>query len=300
MEEKKPVVGPPGAFWPRAAALILDSVIMLFCFSILSIVAAIAIPLMTKSLPKGEGGTIAGLVLTILYIGFPALYFTLSTALWGCTVGKLAFNLRVTRVDGMPVSFIQSFWRWLCSFLFFIPLGLGYWVGIFQKENRTLADLTSGTKVVLIRPYNQPALIVVLVAFPFMSVFVLGILAAIAIPRFAQMLEKSREGATKGNLGAINSALAIYYGDNGGKWPVDLEKDLVPKYLNALGPVKATGAFVSGATSPAGNGIAMAQKGEVPAGSGSGWLYDSSLGKVYVNSTVKDSKEIPYSFYGFE
>jgi prepilin-type N-terminal cleavage/methylation domain-containing protein len=44
-------------------------------------------------------------------------------------------------------------------------------------------------------------------------VAIIGILAAIAIPRFAQMLEKSREGATKGNLGSLKSASSIYYGD---------------------------------------------------------------------------------------
>ncbi|HTA77767.1 MAG TPA: prepilin-type N-terminal cleavage/methylation domain-containing protein, partial [bacterium] len=36
-------------------------------------------------------------------------------------------------------------------------------------------------------------------------VAIIGILAAIAIPRFAQMLEKSKEGATKGNIGAMKS-----------------------------------------------------------------------------------------------
>ena len=50
-------------------------------------------------------------------------------------------------------------------------------------------------------------------------VAIIGILAAIAIPKFAQMLEKSREGATKGNLGAIRSAVSIYYGDKEGVWP---------------------------------------------------------------------------------
>ena len=31
-------------------------------------------------------------------------------------------------------------------------------------------------------------------------VAIIGVLAAVAIPKFADMLEKSREGATKGNL----------------------------------------------------------------------------------------------------
>ena len=134
-------------------------------------------------------------------------------------------------------------------------------------------------------------------------VAIIGILAAIAIPRFAQMLEKSREGATKGNLGSIKSAASIYYGDTQGSWPSTLQSYSTyafSKYLDSISTVKVTGAFVAGSTSPAGNLVTMTTQSSVPAGSGTGWLYDSNFGSVYVNSTVRDSKQLPYSFYGYE
>ncbi len=134
-------------------------------------------------------------------------------------------------------------------------------------------------------------------------VAIVGILAAIALPRFAQMLEKSHEGQTKGNLNSIHSAAAIYYGDQKGIWPTTLSTNSVfafSQYLDNVDGVKVTGAFVQGAASPAGSMVTMTTQSSVPTGSISGWLYDSNNGEVYVNSTVRDSKSIPYSFYGFE
>ena len=134
-------------------------------------------------------------------------------------------------------------------------------------------------------------------------VAIIGILAAIAIPRFAQMLEKSREGSTKGNLGSLKSAASIYYGDSQGIWPTTLQSATnyaFSRYLDNISPVKVTGAFVAGATSPAGALVTATTMSSVPTGAGTGWLYDSNFGNVYVNSTVQDSKALPYSFYGFE
>src|SRR5260370_30268043 len=80
-------------------------------------------------------------------------------------------------------------------------------------------------------------------------VAIIGILAAIAIPRFAQMLEKSREGSTKGNLGALKSAVSIYYGDWQGIWPNTLNTATnitFSRYMDNIQSVKVTGAFVAG------------------------------------------------------
>lgn len=78
---------------------------------------------------------------------------------------------------------------------------------------------------------------------------IIGILAGIAIPKFAELIRKSKEGSTKGNLGSLRSALSIYYGDTEGQYPDGGLKTngspvlaaLVPKYLAAVPPADAGG-----------------------------------------------------------
>ena len=53
-------------------------------------------------------------------------------------------------------------------------------------------------------------------------VAIIGILAAIAIPRFANLIDRARQARTQGNLGAIRSAMTIHYGTNDGVWPATI------------------------------------------------------------------------------
>jgi type II secretory pathway pseudopilin PulG len=134
-------------------------------------------------------------------------------------------------------------------------------------------------------------------------VAIIGILAAVAIPKFAQMLEKAREGATKGNVGAIKSAVSIYYGDNTGVFPINLTDVLFKNYLSAVPPVKVT--HPSGGTKLTGTCTDVAVVNTVGyAGdiltSTDGWKYNAASGDVWVNNAQTDTKTTLYSMYGYE
>ncbi|MDX6770352.1 MAG: prepilin-type N-terminal cleavage/methylation domain-containing protein [Elusimicrobiota bacterium] len=71
-------------------------------------------------------------------------------------------------------------------------------------------------------------------------VAIIGILAAIAIPKFADLIRKSSEGKLKGTMGSVRSALSIYYADMEGSYPSDMYSLTINgKYLAAIPQVKA-------------------------------------------------------------
>jgi type IV pilus assembly protein PilA len=71
-------------------------------------------------------------------------------------------------------------------------------------------------------------------------VAIIGILAAIAIPRYTSMVVKSKDASTKGNLATIRSSLSVYYGDNEQVYPSDDLASLVTdgRYLPMLPQAK--------------------------------------------------------------
>lgn len=112
-------------------------------------------------------------------------------------------------------------------------------------------------------------------------VAIIGILAAIAIPRFANLIDKSKEGATKGSLGALRSAVGIYYGDNEGAWPQTINSTQfygVSKYIEEIPQTKLGSGTGHGDTSA----VVTAQ------GDAGGWFYASTTGTLVVNCTHTD------------
>jgi prepilin-type N-terminal cleavage/methylation domain-containing protein len=142
-------------------------------------------------------------------------------------------------------------------------------------------------------------------------VAIIGILAAIALPKFADLVRKSAEGTSKGNLGAVRSALAVYFGDMDGEYPGSLTGLTIGgKYLNALPSAKSPNYHTdaSGEVDQIGNCDSLgtdwadASPGPMGAANPAGWAYcldpvDPSYGVVLINCTHTDTKNVAWTTY---
>ncbi len=126
-------------------------------------------------------------------------------------------------------------------------------------------------------------------------VAIIGILAAIAIPKFAELIRKSNEGATKGNLGAIRSALSIYYGDMEGNYPdVMAALTIGGKYISAI-PYTNLDPYHQPDNSES-NGATL------PVAAAGNWWYnnattDTNVGMVRISCTHTDTRGTIWSSY---
>ena len=127
-------------------------------------------------------------------------------------------------------------------------------------------------------------------------VAIIGILAAIAIPKFAELIRKSSEGASKGNLGALRSAMSIYYGDMEGTYPATVGALTIGgKYLTVIPPAKAPNYHTDSST------IVLLTGAANPTNVG-GWYYNdettnANVGNVLVNCTHTDTKGTVWTGY---
>jgi type II secretory pathway pseudopilin PulG len=125
-------------------------------------------------------------------------------------------------------------------------------------------------------------------------VAIIGLLAAIAIPKFANLVIKAKEAAIRGELGSLRSAVSIYYADNEGRYPFSfstINAILIPKYMNQINSISIPTVPSHGA----GNAISNVPPGvtDVPLLMPDGYIvysYSPVSGQIVVNCTHTDSK----------
>lgn len=128
------------------------------------------------------------------------------------------------------------------------------------------------------------------------TVAILAILATIAMPKFADIINRSREGATKGSLGALRSILSIYYGDMEGVYPSSLLAVTIGrKYVGEIPKAKIPSYHPDLSTVSEGAGIIAVDEA-------GGWHFnvnptDPYYGRILVNCTHTDLKGTVWSTY---
>lgn len=137
-------------FWIRVAANFIDTVIL---GSVLLLVALLFGHSLFSSLQTSVSFSTLkrsiGALFCLLVTTSSIAYQSISVAIWGGTLGKLALGLRIARSDGTPLSAERSVVR-AVAFLVdvMVPFSLGFVIAGFDREKRTLHDYMAGTRVI--------------------------------------------------------------------------------------------------------------------------------------------------------
>jgi type IV pilus assembly protein PilA len=128
-------------------------------------------------------------------------------------------------------------------------------------------------------------------------VMIVGILAAVAIPRYISLMEKANLGATLGNLGSLRSSVSIYYSTYLVR-PRSIDPAGEPQFSQVLnGQVPYVKSQYPAASPPYGNTVATdGTAGSVPSTASRGWYYNTADGNIYINSTADSIEGTPHSY----
>lgn len=143
----------------RFIAALIDSFIILAALVLLNLIILVGLSVLGSMDPApvvedAPMGWIEGLLLAIYaLINFLIFwgYYVLFEYLWnGQTPGKRLVHIRVVRLDGNPVGFVEVMVRNLVRVVDFLPsgYGLGLLVMFFNRQARRLGDFAAGTLVI--------------------------------------------------------------------------------------------------------------------------------------------------------
>jgi uncharacterized RDD family membrane protein YckC/type II secretory pathway pseudopilin PulG len=195
-------------FWARWAALLIDSVIL----TVITLAGAALFAV--AGFAAGENAAlIAGIAgyYILAIVGSWLYYALLESSSRQATLGKLAVGAIVTDEAGQRISFGRASGRFFAKILTQLTLGIGWLMAAFTEQKRGLHDYVAGTLVINRDPSRSAPVVVVVIAMVVLSVPMIGIVAAIAIPGLLRARMSGNEAAAIGAMRAIASAQLSYF-----------------------------------------------------------------------------------------
>ena len=147
-------IGPPGGFWIRFVAYLVDAfIVSIAALAIVAIFIAVML-LSDKTIDEGRDSlfiiaSVLAMVLALLVVNW--LYEALMTSSErGATLGKQALGLCIVRADGAQLSFGRATARHFLKFMItpLVPLAIGYLMAAFTARKRALHDVLADTLVI--------------------------------------------------------------------------------------------------------------------------------------------------------
>ena len=82
-----------------------------------------------------------------------AVMFVFFAGFWmrgGQTLGMRSWRLRLVRMDGGPVGWLEALKRYLAAWLSLVPLGMGWWWMLLDRDKLAWHDRLSGTRLIVL------------------------------------------------------------------------------------------------------------------------------------------------------
>lgn len=146
---------PFAGFWARAAARIIDLLIIIAVFNLTYLVDRLGAGAglwtgtgLNEGMPTGPDFSMANVLRFLFFLVFPVFYYVHLHGMYGQTFGKMALNIRVVNEDGTPLDYRKAFLRWLGYFLCDLTFYVGYVWAAFDPRKQGLHDKVCRTVVV--------------------------------------------------------------------------------------------------------------------------------------------------------
>jgi uncharacterized RDD family membrane protein YckC len=143
-------------FWKRFAAYMLDKLMIGFVAAIICIPMALVFGLSAamhmdeNESPLAFLVAMSGLIVLFAMTIFICewLYFALMESKRGATLGKMILGIRVTDMEGRPVTFGRASGRYFGKILSGLTLYVGFIIAGFTQQKQALHDILAKTLVV--------------------------------------------------------------------------------------------------------------------------------------------------------
>jgi uncharacterized RDD family membrane protein YckC/ribosomal protein L40E len=147
-----------GGFGERLIAFIINGIlsgiliIIVFSFIIaskydVSTLNEMADNMRTAGVVDSRIWSIMGILL-LTFLIVTVLYSTISIGIWGRTIGKAVFKLKVVKPDGSHIGIIRAFGRSIAYILNYCTLGLSFIVIALTHKKRGIHDYIADTIVI--------------------------------------------------------------------------------------------------------------------------------------------------------